>query len=46
MRSAETTLGLLGGVTPQEFRIAGEPIDALECRKSRPGHHLNAVAPA
>lgn len=36
MRSAETTLGLLLGVTPQEFRIAGEPIDALEVPEIAP----------
>ncbi len=29
MRQAETTLGLLLGVTPQEFRLDGEPIDLL-----------------
>jgi NodT family efflux transporter outer membrane factor (OMF) lipoprotein len=29
MRAAETALGLLLGVTPQEFRIAGEPIEQL-----------------
>jgi multidrug efflux system outer membrane protein len=29
MRQAETTLGLLLGVTPQEFRLEGEPIDQL-----------------
>jgi multidrug efflux system outer membrane protein len=29
MRAAETTLGLLLGVTPQEFRIEGEPIEQL-----------------
>lgn len=29
MRQAETTLGLLLGVTPQDFHIEGEPIDQL-----------------
>jgi NodT family efflux transporter outer membrane factor (OMF) lipoprotein len=29
MRAAETALGLLLGVTPQEFRLEGEPIDNL-----------------
>ncbi len=29
LRAAETALGLLLGVTPQEFRIEGEPIDQL-----------------
>jgi NodT family efflux transporter outer membrane factor (OMF) lipoprotein len=29
MRAAETALGLLLGITPQEFRIVGEPIEAL-----------------
>jgi multidrug efflux system outer membrane protein len=29
MRAAETALGLLLGVTPQEFRIEGEPIEQL-----------------
>ncbi|HUG72200.1 MAG TPA: efflux transporter outer membrane subunit [Steroidobacteraceae bacterium] len=29
MRAAETALGLLLGVTPQEFRLEGEPIEQL-----------------
>jgi len=29
LRQAETALGILLGVTPQDFRIEGEPIDAL-----------------
>jgi NodT family efflux transporter outer membrane factor (OMF) lipoprotein len=29
MRQAETTLGLLLGVTPQDFHLEGEPIDQL-----------------
>lgn len=36
MRQAETTLGLLLGISPQDFRIAGEPIDALEVPEVAP----------
>ncbi len=36
MRQAETTLGLLLGIAPQDFRIAGEPIDALEVPEIAP----------
>ncbi len=36
MRQAETALGLLLGVTPQEFHLAGEPIEQL---------HVPEIAP-
>jgi multidrug efflux system outer membrane protein len=36
MRQAETALGLLLGITPQEFRIEGEPIDVLKVPEVTP----------
>lgn len=36
MRQAETALGLLLGRTPQEFRLEGEPIDALQVPEIAP----------
>jgi outer membrane protein, multidrug efflux system len=36
LRQAETALGLLLGLTPQEFRIEGEPIDQLNVPEIAP----------
>jgi len=36
MRQAETALGLLLGITPQEFRIEGEPIEELNVPEVAP----------